>query len=291
MNGFLGLAGFYRSFIHNFAEICQPLYKLTSENVPFQWDDSCETALSVLKQKLLSKPVLSFPKLGEPFIVEVDASKHAVGGVLSQVGNDNCLHPVAYFSTALQPSQKNWSATTKEAFALVCAARHWHVYLAGTTFTLNSDHNPLTHLREQKDPRGKFARWLAELEEFGYSVQYIPRKSNVNDDALSRNKAASDIQPPTELEENIYALFGNNGGFRVQLKEEQSKDPLISEATNCVLNGEKISRGKLKRIQLQLRVCDGVLSPSVFMPFMPMLLLLLCRKRSVFMPILLDPTV
>ena len=93
LKGFLGLAGFYRSFIHNFAEICQPLNKLISENAPFQWDDSCETALSVLKQKLLSKPVLSFPKLGEPFIVEVDASNHAVGGVSSQVGNDDCLHP------------------------------------------------------------------------------------------------------------------------------------------------------------------------------------------------------
>ena len=262
LKGFLGLAGFYRSFIQNFAEICQPLNKLTSENVPFQWDDSCEIAFSVLKQKLSSKPVLSFPKLGEPFIVEVDASNHAVGGVLSQVGNDDCLHPVAYFSTALQPSQKNWSATTKEAFALVSAVRHWQVYLAGTTFVLNSDHNPLTHLREQKDPRGKFARWLAELEEFDYSVQYIPGKFNIKADALSRNKAASDIQPPTEFEENIYALFGNKEGFRVQLKEEQSKDPLISDATICVLNGEKISKGKLKRVQLQLRVCDSILTKS-----------------------------
>ena len=53
------------------------------------------------------------------------------GGVLSQVGNDQFLHPVAYFSTALQSLQKNWSATSKEAFTLVCAVRHWHVYLSG----------------------------------------------------------------------------------------------------------------------------------------------------------------
>ena len=87
-------------------------------------------------------------------------------------------------------------------------------------------------------------------------------KFNIKADALSRNKAASDIKPPMEFEGNIYALFGNKGGFRVQLKEEQSKDPLISEATKCVLNGDKISRGKLNRVQLQLRVCDGVLTKS-----------------------------
>ena len=68
-NGFLGLAGFYMSFIQNFAEICQPINELTRENVQFQWDDSCETAFST--QKLSSKPVLSFPKLGKPFIVKL----------------------------------------------------------------------------------------------------------------------------------------------------------------------------------------------------------------------------
>jgi len=246
LKGFLGLAGFYRSFIPNFAKICQPLNKLTSEHVPFQWDDSCEVSFSVLKQKLLSKPVLNFPKLGEPFVVEVDASNHAIGGVLSQVGNDQFLHPVAYFSTALQASQKNWSATSKEAFALVCAVCHWHVYLSGTKFVLNSDHNPLTHLREQKDPRGKFARWIAELEEFNYSVHYIPGKFNIKADALSRNQAANDVQPPTEFEDNIYALFGSKDGFLVQLKDEQSKDPSISNAIQCILEKKRILKGQLK---------------------------------------------
>ena len=76
------------------------------------------------------------------------------------------------------------------------------------------------------------------------------------------NKAASNPQPPSEFEENIYALFGNKDGFSAQLKEEQSKDPTISNATKCVLNGKNISKGKLKRVQAQLRVCDGVLTKS-----------------------------
>ena len=123
----------------------------------------------------------------------------------------------------------------------MCGVRHWQVYLAGTTFVLNLDHNPLTHLREQKNPRGKFSRWLAELEELDYSVQYIPGMFNVKAVVLSRNQAASDIQPPTKFEKNIFAFFGykDGFGFRVQLKEEQSKDPLISDATKRILNGEK----------------------------------------------------
>lgn len=67
---------------------------------------------------LSPEPVLHFPNLGEPFVVEVDASNYAIRGVLLQWGIDNKLNPVAYFSTALQSTQQNWSATSKEAFCL-----------------------------------------------------------------------------------------------------------------------------------------------------------------------------
>ena len=105
-----------------------PLNALTSDNVPFLWTSECEDAFVQLKAKLISEPILKFADLNLPFFVEVDASNHAVGGILSQKGLDEKLHPVAYFSTALQKDQKNWSAANKEAFALVLAVRHWNVY-------------------------------------------------------------------------------------------------------------------------------------------------------------------
>ena len=103
------------------------------------------------------EPVLEFSDFTRQFIVEVDASNYAIGGVLSQQGSDHQEHPVAYFSTALQKSQQNWSETTKESFALVMAVRHWHVYLAGRPFVLKTDHNPLVFLRSQKTPGEKSA--------------------------------------------------------------------------------------------------------------------------------------
>ena len=179
VKSFLGMAGFYRTFVPNFAEIARPLTDLTSDNVKFEWSDSCEEAFQELKRRLASEPVLAFPRLGEPFVVDVDASDVAFGGVLMQKGRDDFLHPVGYFSDSVKSSQFSWAPTTKEAFALILAVRHWYVYLAGTKFVLNSDHNPLVHLREQKDPRGKFSRWILELEEFDYIVKYVPGVENV----------------------------------------------------------------------------------------------------------------
>ena len=38
---FLGLAGYYRRFIRNFAEIARPLHRLTERNATFQWSTEC----------------------------------------------------------------------------------------------------------------------------------------------------------------------------------------------------------------------------------------------------------
>ena len=101
------------------------------------------------------------------------------------------------------------------------------MYLAGTKFILRSDHNPLTHLREKQNPQGKLGRWLSELEEYDYAVEYICGKENLKAGALSHNEAASPNQPTSDFDNKIYALFVNHENFHTRLKDEQSKDPLI----------------------------------------------------------------
>jgi transposase InsO family protein len=268
VKSFLGLAGFYRSFIKNFGDISHPLNKLTSDNTVFVWTEECEQAFNELKRCLCSEPILAFPRVGEEFVIDVDASDYAFGGVLLQRGSDSKLHPVGYFSDAVQPSQKDWAPTTKEAFALVLSVRHWYVYLSGQRFTLNSDHNPLVYMRQQKDPRGKFSRWITELEEYDYTVKYIPGIKNVKADPLSRNKSAGDTQPECELENKIYAIqckilnLSNKQHFTDQLKKEQEADPVISVVKMAVQQGDTVSQGRLKRVQKQLRVENGLLLKS-----------------------------
>ena len=94
---FLGMAGFYREFINNFAHMAVPLNNLTKDIVMFQ----CELAFTNLKEALSSAPVVAFPQTNQEFIVQVDASKYAVGGILLQKQIDDSIHPIAYFSTSL----------------------------------------------------------------------------------------------------------------------------------------------------------------------------------------------
>ena len=261
LKGFLGLTGFYRNFIAKFSEISQPLNKLTNDNIEFKWSEECENSFLKLKELLSTYPVLAFPKIGGTFFVEVDASDHAIGGVLSQKNENGEMHLVSYFSTTLKGAQNNWSAHSKEAYAVVMATRNWYVYLAGTEFVIRSDHNPLQHLRNMKDPRGKFARWISELEEYSYTIEYIPGKLNVKADYLSRNCVPADVELPDSWEEKIYAVM-SEGNFMAQLRHEQQEDLIVAATIRNLENDEPVTMGRLKRVAKQLRVEDGILTKS-----------------------------
>ena len=125
------------------------------------------------------------------------------------------------------------------------------MYLAGSTFVLNSDHNTLSHLRSQHDPRGKIGQWVSELEEYDYTICYIRGKENVKADALSRYTNASPDQPYSNFEEKAYALFINNKDSPSQLKEEQQKDSAIINCMKQLSAGTSVLHGHLKRVQKQ----------------------------------------
>ena len=259
---FLGVSNYYRDFIQMYADVCAPLIALTSEKVPFVWSMECDSSFTTLKDMLCSYPVLAFPRLGESFAVEVDASDVAVGGVLLQTDQMGKEHPVAYFSNTLKREQRNWSPYSKEAYAIVLATRHWKMYLVGSKFQIRSDHNPLTTLRKTKDPRGKFPRWLTELEELTFEVVYKPGKLNVVPDALSRIINPAEHEPVDDLDEKLYLVLDDGKDFLQQLQEEQSKDAVIVDALAKIESGEKIDRGRLRHVQKQLRVQDGILMKS-----------------------------
>ena len=100
---FLGLTGYYRKFIPNYATIATALSDLTRKSQPNRvtWTADCEEAFRRLKKALCSAPVLCTPDFTKPFVLQTDASDRGVGAVLSQPTEDGAGQPVAYFSKKL----------------------------------------------------------------------------------------------------------------------------------------------------------------------------------------------
>ena len=256
---FLGLSNFNRDFIPKFAEISAPLNKLTSAKSESIWNEECEVFFEGLKCRLCAYPVLAFPRMSEPFIVEVDSNDSAVGGVLLQDDSNGKSHPIAYFSSTLQAAQRKCSAYSKDDYTLIVALRHWRV--TGTRFVVRKDHNPLVTLRKNTDPRGKFARWLTEMEEFSFDIHYKPGKLNTVSDALSRNVCQS--TPATDdLDDKIYAVCADDDYFLHQLQREQGKDYIISDAKQKILDGIKVTYRRLRHVRKQLRIENDILTKN-----------------------------
>ena len=61
IRSFLGHAGFYRRFIKDFSRIAKPLSSLLVQGTTFDFDEQCLQAFSVLKDKLVSTPIVVAP--------------------------------------------------------------------------------------------------------------------------------------------------------------------------------------------------------------------------------------
>ena len=81
---FLGLAGYYRRFVPNFARVAGPLHSLTKQEVPFHWTGECQQSFDCLKRLLSEPPVLVYPDFTRPFTLHTDASGKGLGAVLEQ---------------------------------------------------------------------------------------------------------------------------------------------------------------------------------------------------------------
>ena len=79
---FLGLANYYNAFVEHFAHIAAPLTDLLSKKSAFAWSQREQQAFEQLRDALCSTPVLKLPDWNKPFVLQTDASEHAVGAVL-----------------------------------------------------------------------------------------------------------------------------------------------------------------------------------------------------------------
>jgi hypothetical protein len=168
---------------------------------------------------LTTAPVLAYPNFKTNFLLQTDASGIALGAVLGQIGEDKRVHPVAYASRQLSKPEKRYSATEREALAVVWAMKHFRYCLFGVHTTVFFDHKPLVWLLKSKLPEGRLAKWTLTLQEYKFDVNYKSGKENSNADALSR-------LTPRDLASPVSAVLTKMEPTMSweQLRDEQRKD-------------------------------------------------------------------
>lgn len=187
---FVAFVNYYRKFIQNFAAKAYPLNNLCRKDVIFNWDQKCQKAFELLKESIISHPVLQYPDFSEQnqFILQTDASGYAIGAVLCNGDG----RPVAYASRSLNRAEKNYPTIEKELLAIVWAVKHFRPYLYGRKFKIQTDHKPLIYLFGMRDPSSRLMKFRLIIEEYDFVLEYLKGKQNAAADALSRIELTSD---------------------------------------------------------------------------------------------------
>ena len=201
----LGFTNFLQDQIPLYSRVVGPLQQITSKKNwdKDMWGPDQEAAFSRLKTALLKAPVVHQPDMDKAFHVSTDASQHGVGAVLYQVVNGEKKY-VLFMSKALKKGQRNYSATKRELLAIVYALKRWEPFLAGTKFSVETDHKALSFLHNAKSHMVR--DWARYLSTFDFTVSHIPGADNILPHYLSHlDRLIDEHTHDEELREAVIA--------------------------------------------------------------------------------------
>ena len=193
----LGMTGYYRQCMPNYAHVVEPLVSLTRKDVPFKWDLPQIEAVQKLKELLTSGHVMAFPDISKPYTLFTDASDKCIGGILVQEDKNGVERVIQYVSQQLKGSQLNWATIQKECWAVVACVTKLRPYLLGAEFKVVTDHKPLRSIFTGMMRNTTIQRWAVLLAEYGAKIEYRKGANNIRADMLSR------LRPPVDESEEM----------------------------------------------------------------------------------------
>ncbi|CAB0040261.1 unnamed protein product [Trichogramma brassicae] len=225
---FIGMLNFYRRCLPRAAELMSPLTDLL-RGLQKKKGEACMERSS---RRGIRAHQAGYGFSGQPLALHTDASNTAIGAALSQRHADDDWTPLGFFSQKLSPTQQRYSTYDRELLAIFEAIKYFQRILEGRSFTIMTDHRPLSFALEQKSDKfsPRQSRQLDFISRFDAKIVYTPGDENPVADALSRIDA---ITMPTTLNS-------------AQISAEQQKDEQLTHL-----------RGKAK-LKLHDVVIDGL---------------------------------
>ena len=189
----MGLVGYYRKFIPQYADIARSLNALTRKDTEIEWSDICQRSFDLLKAMVSEEPILVYPDPSKPYVLFTDPSKYAWSCVLTQEYTHEIngktvkiLHPISYQSGLFKESQLNWACLTKEAYAIYMSIKELDYYLVDADIILRSDHLPLKKFLNKNTLNSKVNNWAVEISPLRITFEYIKGIKNTLADTMSQ---------------------------------------------------------------------------------------------------------
>ena len=134
-------------------------------------------SFQTLKAALTQKPIMRLPHFEKQFVLQTDASDSGLGAVIL-LEYDGVNMPVMYISRKLNAAEIRYSTIERECLALFWATKRLLVYLYGTEFILEIDHQPLAFVNRANIDNDRVMRRALHLQMYRYQVCIVKGSAN-----------------------------------------------------------------------------------------------------------------
>ena len=236
---YIAVLNYIARFLPNLAEHTQKIIKLTHKNSDGVWRQEQQHAFNAIQQLLQKTPLLAHPTTDGEFLVQTDASKYAMAGVLYQrqtnpLTNKNEWKIIEFYSKQFDKALVDHPIMVKECLAITYALNHWQHFLLRKKFFVDTDHKNLISLYDSDEMKATnmkkkqmFVTMRNAIAQFHFQIahlkgEHIPLPDYLTrDGSLVNQNTQQNINPRTEtlkLMEN-YKLWIP----KFKTKQEQQK--------------------------------------------------------------------
>lgn len=203
VRGFLGLVNQLGLFVPDLAHMSEPLRLLLKKNVVFDWREEHQAAFVKIKAALTSDMVVGVYDPEKPSELLTDASRlFGLGYALIQRGLNDRIILIQCGSRSLISAETRYATIELECLAILWAALHCKHYILGSRFSVITDHKPLLGIfaKPLSDiMNNRLLRFREKLVDFMFDIKWVPGKTHLIADALSRAPAFQPAEDDTAV--------------------------------------------------------------------------------------------
>ena len=242
VRSWFGLVEGFAEFVPDLKMAMVPLQGLMSPKNAFIWTSEHQKSMDKTKEIITDPngPVLRHFDPSLPVALYTDASRNGIGFILTQKDENGHLRLITCGSRFISNAERNYAVVELECLAIQWAVEKCRLYLAGTDFTVFTDHKPLLGILNGKNMEAqrntRIQRLMSKLLGYSYTVEWIEGKRQVIADALSRYPVFEPEEVTDVLLRHVSCAEVKTDLALKELSEAASEDPTYKEIMKAIMD-------------------------------------------------------
>src|SRR5258705_4176979 len=172
LQAFMGMVNYLSSYVPHLSTFAAPLTNLSGSTVPWKWRDVHTASFEKVKDILAAEAILIPLKYTskDTIYLVTDASTSGIGAWIGQGPSIRDIRPAGFHSRKFNVTQSRYNTTDKELYAIVAGLQFFQPQLAGTKFTILTDHKAALAFKENKDTDDQHIRWRMLMSTFNFDI-------------------------------------------------------------------------------------------------------------------------